>query len=243
MPLDNAPMHAEEKNARNRIAQWMRDTMRAKDWSAMAWGQAAGTAPSNISRFIKDPIGSPFPKPITLRKLAKAAGVRSPHDPPESSEESASFEQEVPRYQMATGSSALASIAEYDVHAAAGAGMLSEEETPKTTWGVPGEILQHEFQARPASVAIITVEGDSMEPDLKSGDRVMVDLDRKTPSPPGIFVLWDGLGRVTKFVEHVMHSEPPTLQISSSNPRYKTYERALGEAHILGRVIGLIRRV
>jgi phage repressor protein C with HTH and peptisase S24 domain len=45
--------------------------------------------------------------------------------------------------------------------------------------------------------------GDSMEPTFRSRDLVVVDTCDTTPSPPGLFVIWDGLGLVAKRVEIV----------------------------------------
>jgi len=70
------------------------------------------------------------------------------------------------------------------------------------------------------------------------GEKVMADVGDRSPSPPGIFVLWDGLGIVLKRVEYIPFSDPPTVRISSDNQRYEPYERTLEEAHILARVIG-----
>ena len=47
------------------------------------------------------------------------------------------------------------------------------------------------------------VEGDSMVPTLQDGDAVLVDMTRQFPSPPGIFVLDDGMGLVAKRLEHI----------------------------------------
>jgi phage repressor protein C with HTH and peptisase S24 domain len=47
------------------------------------------------------------------------------------------------------------------------------------------------------------VEGDSMMPTLHDGDIVLVDLARRAPIPPGIFVLHDGMGLVAKRLEHI----------------------------------------
>jgi phage repressor protein C with HTH and peptisase S24 domain len=38
---------------------------------------------------------------------------------------------------------------------------------------------------------------------LHDGDIVLVDLGRRTTTPPGIFVLHDGMGLVAKRLEHV----------------------------------------
>src|SRR5262249_38086124 len=36
---------------------------------------------------------------------------------------------------------------------------------------------------------MITVDGDSMDPLLSSGDRILIDTSQRIPVPPGIFVL------------------------------------------------------
>lgn len=51
------------------------------------------------------------------------------------------------------------------------------------------------------------VEGDSMMPTLHDGDIVLVDLARRAPTPPGIFVLHDGMGLVAKRLEHIPNSD------------------------------------
>lgn len=77
-----------------------------------------------------------------------------------------------------------------------------------------------------------------MEPRLWAGQCVMVDIEDKIPSPPGIFVVWDGLGLVIKRVEVMPGSDPLRVRIMSANPAYQPYERTLDEAHINGRVVG-----
>ena len=63
------------------------------------------------------------------------------------------------------------------------------------------------------------------------------------PVPPGIFVIWDGMGVVAKRVEHIPHSDPPKVVIQSVNPAYQTYEREAEEVSVIGRVIWLARRL
>ena len=45
---------------------------------------------------------------------------------------------------------------------------------------------------------MITIDGDSMEPLLGSGDRILIDTSQRVPAPPGIFVIWDGPGLVAQ---------------------------------------------
>ena len=51
---------------------------------------------------------------------------------------------------------------------------------------------------RSQKLRIIHMEGDSMMPTLHSGDVVLKDLVRRSPTPPGIIVLSDGMGLVAK---------------------------------------------
>jgi phage repressor protein C with HTH and peptisase S24 domain len=51
--------------------------------------------------------------------------------------------------------------------------------------------IKQDLHADPANLRIMHVEGDSMMPTLHDGDIVLVDLGRRSPTPPGIFVLND----------------------------------------------------
>jgi phage repressor protein C with HTH and peptisase S24 domain len=68
------------------------------------------------------------------------------------------------------------------------------------------------------------------------GDIVLVDLGRRSPTPPGIFVLHDGMGLVAKRLEHIPNSDPPRLRIISDNPLYKPYEGSGEEVNVIGRI-------
>ncbi len=129
-------------------------------------------------------------------------------------------------------------IEELDVRASAGAGLIGENEKVIAEWQVPSEVVRGYSTAPANEMRIITVMGDSMEPTLQPGQRVLVDTGDRKPSPPGVFVVWDGLGLVIKRVQMVPHSEPPRVKITSDNGKYEPYERTLDEAYIQGRVIG-----
>jgi transcriptional regulator with XRE-family HTH domain len=129
-------------------------------------------------------------------------------------------------------------IEELDVRAGAGAGLVGASERVVAEWQVPSGIVRGYSTAPAAELRIITVIGDSMEPTLLPGQRVLVDTGDRMPSPPGIFVVWDGLGLVVKRIQLLPHSEPPRVKIASDNGKYDPYERTLDEAYIQGRVIG-----
>lgn len=135
-------------------------------------------------------------------------------------------------------------VSEIDVRASAGSGAINDGlEESKETWLFPDPIIRHEFRANPRDLHIITIDGDSMEPLLSTGDRILIDTSQRVPVPPGIFVIWDGMGLVAKRVEHVPNSEPPKVVIKSVNPEYQTYERDAEEVNIIGRVIWAAKRL
>ncbi len=149
-----------------------------------------------------------------------------------------------PRGEQAAPDDRLARIPELDIRAGAGGVQLGEayvEDRGTRHWQLPTEMLQAQTSAPVSALRIITVFGDSMEPTFTAGTKVLVDTADTVPTPPGIFVVYDGLGIALKRVQHIPFSEPPTVRISSDNPRYDPYERVLGEAHLQGRVIGLWR--
>ncbi|WP_244410101.1 S24 family peptidase [Gluconacetobacter diazotrophicus] len=135
-------------------------------------------------------------------------------------------------------------IPEYNVAPQAGPGALPSnmavEDGPQPVdhWFLPRRFLGA-FTDSPEALVVLRVAGDSMEPDYQAGERVLVDTAHRTPSPPGVYVLWDGFGLVLKRLEIVYGSEDPvSVQIMSINPGYPTYTRALDEVHINGRVVG-----
>jgi phage repressor protein C with HTH and peptisase S24 domain len=87
------------------------------------------------------------------------------------------------------------------------------------------------------------VEGDSMMPTLHSGDIVLVDMSRRSPTPPGIFVLHDGMGLVAKRLEHIPNSDPPRVRIISDNTFYSPYEGLADEVNIVGRIRWFAREI
>ena len=85
-------------------------------------------------------------------------------------------------------------------------------QTPGGRLVFPRRVAAPWLQARASDLKIISIDGDSMEPVLQGGDKVLIDTSRTAPSPPGIFVLHDGLGLVAKQIEYVPNTEPPSLK-------------------------------
>lgn len=145
------------------------------------------------------------------------------------------------RPKSAEAAATLAPIPELDVRALAGGGAIPDLSDPQAMiaeWQIPFDFLRSHTQAAPASLRIIRVHGDSMVPDFRPGERVLVNTDDRLPSPPGVFIVWDGFGLVIKRLEVIPYSEPATVRLISANADYAVYERPLADVTVNGRVIG-----
>lgn len=134
-------------------------------------------------------------------------------------------------------------VAEMDVRASAGAGAVVEYDKKRAGWGFPRNWVRAELNASSSDIRIVTIEGDSMPGVLEPGDKALVNVSDRTPSPPGTFLLYDGLGLVAKRIQYIDGSDPPTIRIMSTNEAYEPYERTLEEAHIMGRIVGKWQRL
>lgn len=137
-------------------------------------------------------------------------------------------------------------IPHLDVLAAAGAGgedprEVDADPTIIAQWQIPADVLR-QFTPGPADgLYWLTTRGNSMEPAIPANAPVLVNTRDKTPSPPGIFVVWDGIALVVKNVQAIPFSDPVRVKISSENPSFDPYERVEDEAYIQGRVIANVR--
>jgi hypothetical protein len=130
-----------------------------------------------------------------------------------------------------------------DVGASAGHGALAEMESKTAQFGFDEDWLKKLTQSKAASLSIIRVLGDSMEPTLFDGDEVMVDLgDGQSRLRDGIYVLrMDDMLNVKRIA-----IEPKGRQISviSDNPSYPTWQSMERRSiNIVGRVLWFGRKL
>ena len=83
-----------------------------------------------------------------------------------------------------------------------------------------------------AALSAIRVEGDSMEPDLRSGDEIFVDRNKRAGE--GIFVVRIG---DALHVKQVRVSAPDRIALVSANPAYPPLELPRDEIEVIGRVV------
>lgn len=105
------------------------------------------------------------------------------------------------------------------------------------------DLVERELRADPSALLAMVAEGNSMEPEFRGGDQILVDTRRKSLAQPGAFCVWEDDGHVIKYLERVPDSDPPRVRLISSNALYEPRERLAHEVHIIGRVVWFGRRV
>lgn len=91
-----------------------------------------------------------------------------------------------------------------------------------------------------ASPVVIRISGDSMAPTYPDGCRVLVDAAVVAPSPPGVFVLWDGTAHVVARCQVLIGSNPPTVRMTYDNSGMKPIEVPLSSLTVSGSVAGIV---
>jgi transcriptional regulator with XRE-family HTH domain len=105
-------------------------------------------------------------------------------------------------------------------------------------WLFPPTFVREQLHANPDQLFVLDIVGDSMAPTVTTGDRVVVDTGRKTPSPDGLYAIRDALeGIVVKRLQLRRSARPPRIKIISDNEVHATEEIALSELEIVGKVV------
>ncbi|KNH02921.1 Peptidase [Qipengyuania citrea LAMA 915] len=130
-----------------------------------------------------------------------------------------------------------------NVDASAGFGAIAESETAHTRFGFDERWLARLTRAKSASLSIIHVLGDSMEPTLSDGDEVLVDAsDHGSRLRDGIYVLRADDALVVKRV--TLKPGGRKITISSDNSAYPSWDDVdRSEIQVVGRVIWFGRAV
>lgn len=145
--------------------------------------------------------------------------------------------------QPLAANSNVSNVPEYQVHVSAGGGALVAEENKRRDWPFASDYLQNELGLTRSKLAVVEVRGDSMEPTLSSGDRVLVNMSDRQVSQPGIFIIFDGDGTVVKRVEKIPGSSPQRIVLISDNPLHGKYELDSEVVQIVGRVVWRAGRI
>jgi len=147
-------------------------------------------------------------------------------------------------------------IPEVDAKAGAGQGQMADDRTVTVgaggivtshrvvaEWSIPDSFIRHGLGAQPRKTWILEVIGDSMQPTLNPGDRVIYDIGDQVVNPDGIFVIDEGYGPMVKRLHRVRGANPLTFDILSDNPSQPSYQLKATEFRVIGRVCGRVSRM
>lgn len=104
-------------------------------------------------------------------------------------------------------------------------------------WGLPRHFVARLLPFGAGKIRIIHQCGDSMVPTVQPGQCLMVDIDDRTPDPPGLFAVWDGMSVSIRRLEYIAMSNPPMIRVMRDNQRYSSQEVPLSDLRVCGRVV------
>ena len=105
------------------------------------------------------------------------------------------------------------------------------------------DLIERELRTEAHHLLAMIAEGNSMEPEFRGGDQILVDTRRKSLAQPGAFCLWDGDGHVIKYLERIPGTDPVRVRVVSGNSIYEPRERLMDEINLVGKVVWFGRRV
>ncbi|HSH71562.1 MAG TPA: LexA family transcriptional regulator [Methylophilaceae bacterium] len=133
--------------------------------------------------------------------------------------------------------SELVRINHFDIQASAGPGAMVYEERVIGHIEVARSWLRDILHAEADSVAMITVDGESMEPTLHHGELVLIDLRKNIFHDNAVYAIQIG-GRL--MIKRVQVKFDGTVVIRSDNPLYEPEiltSDAASQLHVVGRLI------
>lgn len=127
-------------------------------------------------------------------------------------------------------------VARYEVEASAGNGSEVASEDAAQSYAFNRKWLGKRG-LKPDTLSVISVRGDSMEPDLNDGDLVLIDLANTDLSDGKIYaVQYSG----NLFVKRIQYVPGDTIRLVSRNAQYAPIEIKTPEAdgvRVVGRVV------
>lgn len=104
-------------------------------------------------------------------------------------------------------------------------------------WRLPPHFVRSNLGAKISDLLVIECTGDSMEPTLRAGDRVIANTAHRKPSPDGLYAIRDSLGEIVVKRLEIFGKDPIRVRVISDNPRHGPKEWDLDEMEIVGKVV------
>ena len=130
----------------------------------------------------------------------------------------------------------------YEVEAAAGDGIVINQEYETGRLAFRNDWLRSVTSAMPDDLAVITVHGDSMYPTLADGDTILVDLSQRAAGRDGIYIVRFGEFVLVKRLLIDPVRREVTISCDNENyPRLAPVDPI--DVDVAGRVIWVGRRI
>lgn len=208
---------------------------KAADLRDMTYGDIAEKSGVPIGTVQKLMRGATDPQFMTMLKVVSSLGQSLDYVVLGIGDESGDWETPLPPPKIGEKR-----IPIRDVTASAGHGAEVLDEDPKQWITFPLEWLRR--LGEPGELEIIMVAGDSMEPELRDGDQVMIDLSQRQMKD-GLFVVCadDRL-----FLKRLRLLGRNRVELVSTNPNYPPFEVIIADeedgvaqdgARIIGKVV------
>jgi hypothetical protein len=234
------------------------EIMTAKGLKNVDLARAVGAAPPEISRLRSGPKnGGRKMTPEWAKKLAPKLGCGWKtllEDPDDSTPLVSSFDPDAPPEILDPDAPTVRqqfpkdAMIELDPKAGMGEGQVAEvvyrrdgdeittsDAIKDDYWRFPPSFVRYSLSTTTDRMIVIECNGDSMEPTLRSGERVWVDTAHVRPTPDGLYAIRDQLGGI---VVKRLELDPikPKVRIISDNPLHPPREVAFNEIAIIGKV-------
>jgi phage repressor protein C with HTH and peptisase S24 domain len=236
-PLKTKPVKLQPPSEPNSIGQRLRVEMKTRGVTSAELAKRADVKTS----FIYDVISgkSANPSTIKLARVAETLGVDLAYLVGNGDYRSLSSG----RLSAQNSNDQYITIPRIMVDVSAGGGSIVSIQQEGERYSFRKQWIKDHLGTSPADLRLLYVRGDSMEPTLCHNDIILIDMSKKIPSPPGIFVLYDGFGLVAKRLEYCGESPHMLMRVISDNAQYSTYERGADETFVIGRVVWFAREI
>ena len=136
-----------------------------------------------------------------------------------------------PDHARAAAADEFITVPRLPLDASAGPGAFSAEEISFDSFRFSRRWLR-EMGLEGADLTAIRVEGDSMEPTLRSGDEIFVDRNKRSGEGIHVVRIGDAL-----HVKQVQASAPGRIALISANESYAPIDLVAREVEVIGRVV------
>jgi hypothetical protein len=111
---------------------------------------------------------------------------------------------------------------------------FQESKSAPGEWLIPSSLTSDPDRPGAAALRVFEVHETFMEPDFKKGERVLADLNEKTPARGGVFVISDGFSNMLRCCE--VAAQPGKVKLFALNS-FEPQTLSANEFLIIGRVI------